>query len=129
MCNKYLSPEAAEIERFWYVGARNPKSSQQEIFPRAPGPFIRRRKEATGSGASAASSLRRGAVLGAVRTAVHKVRVVALLARGRRALRFGRALNVWVDKATGEEHESFTMLTLNADAHPLMAAWTSADAF
>jgi hypothetical protein len=25
-----------------------------------------------------------------------------------------------VDKATGEAHESYTMLTLNADAHPLM---------
>lgn len=28
--------------------------------------------------------------------------------------------NVWTDKATGEIHESYTMLTLNADAHPLM---------
>jgi putative SOS response-associated peptidase YedK len=28
--------------------------------------------------------------------------------------------NVWTDKATGEVHESYTMLTLNADAHPLM---------
>lgn len=28
--------------------------------------------------------------------------------------------NTWVDKATGEVVESFTMLTLNADAHPLM---------
>ncbi len=28
--------------------------------------------------------------------------------------------NVWVDKATGEEHESYTMLTINADDHPLM---------
>lgn len=28
--------------------------------------------------------------------------------------------NVWVDKATGEAHESYTMLTINADAHPLM---------
>jgi putative SOS response-associated peptidase YedK len=26
----------------------------------------------------------------------------------------------WTDKATGEIHESYTMLTLNADAHPLM---------
>ncbi|VTU14378.1 hypothetical protein RA8CHR_00561 [Variovorax sp. RA8] len=25
-----------------------------------------------------------------------------------------------MDKVTGEEHESYTMLTLNADAHPLM---------
>lgn len=28
--------------------------------------------------------------------------------------------NTWVDKATGEVHESYTMLTINADQHPLM---------
>lgn len=28
--------------------------------------------------------------------------------------------NVWVDKETGEEVESYTMLTINADGHPLM---------
>ena len=28
--------------------------------------------------------------------------------------------NTWVDKASGEVVESYTMLTLNADAHPLM---------
>lgn len=28
--------------------------------------------------------------------------------------------NVWVDKQTDEEHESYTMLTINADRHPLM---------
>jgi putative SOS response-associated peptidase YedK len=28
--------------------------------------------------------------------------------------------NAWVDKRTGEVVESFTMLTINADAHPLM---------
>ena len=28
--------------------------------------------------------------------------------------------NTWVDKATGEVVESYTMLTINADAHPLM---------
>jgi putative SOS response-associated peptidase YedK len=27
----------------------------------------------------------------------------------------------WTDKATGEIHESYTMLTVNADAHPLMS--------
>ena len=26
----------------------------------------------------------------------------------------------WTDKATGEVHESYTMLTINADDHPLM---------
>jgi putative SOS response-associated peptidase YedK len=29
--------------------------------------------------------------------------------------------NTWTDKATGELVESYTMLTVNADAHPLMA--------
>ena len=29
--------------------------------------------------------------------------------------------NTWVNKDTGEVHESYTMLTLNADAHPLMS--------
>lgn len=28
--------------------------------------------------------------------------------------------NTWLDKATGELVESYTMLTLNADEHPLM---------
>lgn len=28
--------------------------------------------------------------------------------------------NTWVDKSTGEVHESYTMLTQNADAHPIM---------
>src|SRR5690606_12081036 len=28
--------------------------------------------------------------------------------------------NIWVDKETGEVIESYTMLTLNADYHPLM---------
>lgn len=29
--------------------------------------------------------------------------------------------SMWTDKATGEVHESYTMLTINADAHPLMS--------
>jgi putative SOS response-associated peptidase YedK len=29
--------------------------------------------------------------------------------------------NTWVDKSTGAIHESYTMLTLNADDHPLMS--------
>lgn len=28
--------------------------------------------------------------------------------------------NAWIDRATGEVHESYTMLTINADDHPLM---------
>jgi len=29
--------------------------------------------------------------------------------------------NVWIDRATGEMVESYTMLTVNADAHPVMS--------
>ncbi len=29
--------------------------------------------------------------------------------------------NTWVDKSSGEVHESYTMLTVNADVHPLMS--------
>lgn len=29
--------------------------------------------------------------------------------------------NTWIDPQTGEPHESYTMLTANADAHPLMS--------
>lgn len=29
--------------------------------------------------------------------------------------------NVWTDRATGQMYESYTMLTINADAHPLMS--------
>jgi putative SOS response-associated peptidase YedK len=50
--------------------------------------------------------------------------VVAVPARRRRAdgTPWGLAglWATWTDKATGEVHESYTMLTLNADEHPLM---------
>ena len=36
--------------------------------------------------------------------------------------------NVWTDKTTGEQHESYTLLTLNADAHPLMRRMHKPDA-
>ena len=28
--------------------------------------------------------------------------------------------NTWIDRARAEAHESYTMLTINADQHPLM---------
>lgn len=46
MCNRYVSPDEAEIERFWHIGRRNQWPVQLEIFPRAHGPFIRPRKDA-----------------------------------------------------------------------------------
>ena len=40
MCNRYVSPEAGDIERYWHLGARTPWR-MADVFPRAPGPFIR----------------------------------------------------------------------------------------
>ena len=43
MCNRYVTPEEAKVERFWHLDKRksNPWSGPLSVFPRAPGPFIR----------------------------------------------------------------------------------------
>jgi putative SOS response-associated peptidase YedK len=41
MCNRYVPPGEGDIERFWEIGRGNPIRWPGEIFPRAPGPFIR----------------------------------------------------------------------------------------
>lgn len=49
MCHRYIPPEAAEIERFRGLPrAHQPDLWPREIFPRAPGPVIRRRRDAVG---------------------------------------------------------------------------------
>lgn len=35
--------------------------------------------------------------------------------------------NVWTDRASGQVYESYTMLTINADAHPLMSRMHKTD--
>lgn len=40
MCTRYISPEGADIERLWHVGAGQPWSGG-EVFPNYHGPFIR----------------------------------------------------------------------------------------
>ncbi|OUL98350.1 SOS response-associated peptidase [Variovorax sp. JS1663] len=167
MCNRYIAPEEGEIERFWHVGSRNQPKWQLEIFPRAPGPFIRRRRHAAG--------YERELVVGQwglvpwfakepkLRYPTNNARSEELAEkasykdpwkRGQRCIipadafdepywgpheqpfsrcewwRFRRAdgapwglaglWNVWGDNATGDEFESYTMLTINADGHPLM---------
>ncbi len=81
------------MERYWHVGGRSPWRGL-EVFPRAPGPFIRR--------AADSNELPRELVIG-------QWGLVPWFA------------NTWTDKASGEIVESYTMLTLNADAHPLMS--------
>jgi putative SOS response-associated peptidase YedK len=48
MCNRYVSPAGGDMERYWHVGARTPWRGA-EVFPRAPGPFIRAQRDATES--------------------------------------------------------------------------------
>ena len=49
MCTRYVSPEAAAVERAWHVGSRQPwRGAQREVFPGYDGPFIRAERNATG---------------------------------------------------------------------------------
>ncbi len=42
MCTRYVSPEAAAIERHWRIGSHNPwRGKQREVFPSYQAPFIR----------------------------------------------------------------------------------------
>ena len=166
MCNRYVSPEEAEVERFWGLTRADlrPKLWQGllTVYPRARGPFIRRRRDAVG--------YERELVVGQwglipwfakepkLKFPTNNARSEELEAkasykdpwkRGQRCIipastfdepnwesgknvwwQFRRAdgdpwglaglWNTWIDKATGEVHESYTMLTINADEHPLM---------
>lgn len=152
------------MERAFHIGARNAPGPwpQREIFPRAPGPFIRAARDAT--------DRRRELVIGQwglipwfaktpkLTYSTNNARGEELAAKaayklpwrdGKRCIipavsfdepnwesgknewwTFRRAdgalwglaglWHAWTDKATGEIYESYTMLTLNADAHPLM---------
>ena len=161
MCNRYVSPEEAEIERFWEVGRRSPLQwPQPTIFPRSPGPFIR-----------AATDPRRELVVGQwglipwfaktpkLTYSTNNARFEGIEGKasykqswlhGKRCIipawsfdepcwesgrnvwwTFRRAdgdpwglaglWNAWTDRETGEIIESYSMLTINADRHPLMS--------
>jgi putative SOS response-associated peptidase YedK len=163
MCTRYVSPEAAAVERLWHIGRHNPwRGVQREVFPSYEAPFIR----ADGD----SSEPQRELVVGQwnlipwfakerkLKFPTSNARSEELAAkasykhpwaRGQRCIipvvnfyepnwesgkhipwRFKRAdgelwglaglWSTWTDKATGEIVESFTMLTLNADTHPLM---------
>lgn len=162
MCNRYVPPEEAEIERFWHIGPHNqPRWWAGEIFPRAPGPFVRlagdtserqlavgqwglipwfaktpkltystnnARFEAIASKASFKQSWLQG-----------KRCIIPALSFDEPCWETGRNVwwsfrradgtpwglaglwNDWTDKETGEVISSYTMLTINADHHPLMS--------
>lgn len=162
MCNRYVAPNEAELERLFHIGARNPLQWKQHVFPRAPAPFIRRARDETGYERELIVG-QWGLVPWFAKTAkltysTNNARSEELAEkatfrdpwkRGQRciipALSFdepnwgtGRNVwwsfhradgapwglaglwNTWTDKATGESVESYTMLTINADQHPLM---------
>jgi putative SOS response-associated peptidase YedK len=159
MCNRYVTPSQAEIERFWHIGNRNqPRWWEAAVHPLDAGPFVR------------AHDIRRDLVVGQWALIPHFAKSAKLpyqtnnarseeLAskasyrrswqRGQRCIipamsfdepcwetgrnvwwQFRRSdgapwglaglWNTWTDPATGEVLESYTMLTINADAHPLM---------
>ena len=163
MCTRYISPEAADIERLWQVGARNPPRWAHDVFPRYQAPFIRavrdsanRERELVVGQWALVPWFEKSPTLTYPTCNARSEELAAKAsyklpwARGQRCIipaeaffepcwetgkhipwRFLRAdgspwglaglWNTWTDKETGEVVESYTMLTINADAHPLMS--------
>jgi len=160
MCNRYVPPEVADVERLWHIGARQPWQ-RGLVFPRAQGPFLRAARDGSGvelvTGSfglvpwfSKTREVKYATQNARFEELANKASYKTPWARGQRALvlaesfdepcwetgrnvwwRFRRAdgrpwalaglWNTWIDAGSGEIVESFTMLTLNADEHPLMA--------
>lgn len=162
MCNRYVSPEEAAIERFWHLGRHNQLHWwADEIFPRAPGPFVRiagdtsERQLAVGQWGLIPWFAKTPKLTYSTNNArFEEIAGKALFKQswlqGKRCIipawafdepcwetgrnvwwRFRRAdgapwglaglWNDWTDKETGEVISSYTMLTINADHHPLMS--------
>jgi len=164
MCNRYVSPDEAAIERYWHIGRNNnPWRGQTGISPRGSGPFIR----AVPGSAEHERELvvgQWGLIPWFAKTAklsysTNNARFEEIASKasfkhpwlhGKRCIipawsfdepcwetgrnvwwRFRRAdgvpwglaglWNAWGDKGTGEVFETYTMLTVNADHHPLMS--------
>ncbi|MFH1870253.1 MAG: SOS response-associated peptidase family protein [Pseudomonadota bacterium] len=161
MCNRYVSPDQAAIERHWHIGPHNQPRWADEIFPRAQGPFVRH------AGDVAECQLVVGqwglipsfAETPKLTYSTNNARFEGISTKasykqswlqGKRCIipawsfdepcwetgrnvwwRFRRAdrapwglaglWNDWTDKQTGEVIFSYTVLTINADHHPLMS--------
>lgn len=159
MCNRYVTPDQAAIERYWNIGARNPpRFWPPVIHPRAQGPFIRAARGERALVVGQWGLIPHFATTPVLSYSTNNARSEELArkasyrqpwARGQRCIipaasfdepcwesgrnvwwTFRRAdgdpwglaglWNTWVHKQTGELVESYTMLTINADAHPLM---------
>ncbi len=160
MCNRYVPPDEAALERAWHIGRHNQPKWGSEVYPRALGPFL-----------CAGSSGRLDLIVGSwglippwsktpkltystnncrSEEAPAKPTFRDAWRRGQRCIipalsfdepcwetgknvwwRFKRAdgqpwglaglWNTWVDRSSGEVVESYTMLTVSADDHPLMS--------
>lgn len=161
MCTRYVSPDAAAIERVWHIGRHNPWRGA-EVYPARPGAFIRASRDLSAPERELVIG-RFGLVPSWSKTADIKystcnARSEEMAAKpafkdswrlGRRCVvpasvffepcwesgrnvwwRFRRLdgepwglaglWNTWTDPRSGEILESYTLLTINADAHPLM---------
>jgi putative SOS response-associated peptidase YedK len=166
MCTRYISPDQAEIERFWHIGRHNqPKWWKlAAVYPRAQGPFIRIEQTADRKSETSLVIGQWGLIPWFAKTpkltySTNNARAEEVATKasfkqswneGRRCIipawsfdepcwetgknvwwQFKRAdgkpwglaglWNTWVDKPTGEIVESYTMLTINADDHPMMS--------
>lgn len=159
MCNRYVSPEQRDIERFWELGrGKEPVFWDLAIFPRRQGPFIRMSSDGPelvvgqwglvpffAKSPSLSYSTNNARIEGVAKAASYR----QPWAQGQRCIipaasfdepcwetgknvwwTFRRAdgnpwglaglWSTWVDRETGEVVESYTMLTQNADEHPIM---------
>jgi putative SOS response-associated peptidase YedK len=159
MCNRYIPPGEGDIERLWEIGRRNPFRWAGEVFPGAPGPFIRatddKRELVLGQWGlipwfAKSAKLTYSTNNARFEEITDKASYKWSWQQGKRCIipalsfdepcwktgkniwwRFRRAdgapwglaglWNTWTDKASGEIIESYTMLTINADHHPLMS--------
>lgn len=162
MCNRYVAPSEQDIQKYWQANGRSAQAATS-VFPRAPGPFIRRAVDDPGYS--------RELVLGqwalipwfarerTLKYSTNNARSEELASKAsyrdpwKRAQRciipadsfdepnwetgknvwwtFRRADGApwglaglwsrWSDPGTGEVVESYTMLTVNADDHPIMS--------
>ena len=162
MCNRYLPPRPTDVTELWKPRRAEVNFPPGPVFPRMPGPFIRR----TAHSADCDRELvvgQWGLVPWFAKTpkltySTNNARFEQIAStasfkqswmRGQRCIipamsfdepnwesgrnewwTFRRAdgdawglagvWNTWTDKASGEVVETYTMLTLNADHHPLM---------
>lgn len=161
MCTRYVSPEAAAIERAWHIGRHTPWQGA-EVFPQRPGAFIRAARDSAEPARelvigqwglvpwfAKSPKLAYSTCNARSEEMANKATFKDSWRHGRRCIipassfdepnwesgrnvwwRFRRVdgepwglaglWNTWVDRASGEMVESYTMLTVNADHHPLM---------